>query len=204
MTDYSQYGEQAAILRHVRKLANEQHRPEDMGRFLDIGAWHPTQFSNSRALFEMGWTGVLIEPSPGPMQNLMNEYGSDDRVGLVQAAVTPAGGFVTMHMTDDAVSTHDLAEYEKWKDATTFRGRVTVPSISVADLFAQFGGFDFVNIDAEGCSASIFTTMLGLDILPPCVCVEHEGRTTELLVMANDKNYGLGLVNGTNLVLVRG
>ena len=41
------------------------------GRFLDIGAWHPTVFSNTRALIEMGWSGVMIEPSPGPFLNIV-------------------------------------------------------------------------------------------------------------------------------------
>ena len=32
------------------------------GRFLDIGSFHPTHLSNTRLLYEHGWTGVMIEP----------------------------------------------------------------------------------------------------------------------------------------------
>ena len=62
---YSQYGEDQII-------AAEFLRQESAHRFfLDIGAWHPTIFSNTRLLIEQGWSGVIIEPSPGPFMNLM-------------------------------------------------------------------------------------------------------------------------------------
>ena len=33
-------------------------------QFLEIGAYHPEEFSNTRALVELGWGGVYVEPSP--------------------------------------------------------------------------------------------------------------------------------------------
>jgi FkbM family methyltransferase len=42
-----------------------------VGRFLDIGCWDPITFSNSRALVERGWSGVMIEPAPGPFIELL-------------------------------------------------------------------------------------------------------------------------------------
>ncbi len=201
MKDYSQYGEQQTILREVQKL---EKQPKDL-RFLDIGAWHPTQFSNTRALYELGWSGLMIEPSPGPMINLLTEYGRDPRVTLLQAAIMAnAPGTVTMWVTDDAVSTSSIAEHEKWKDAATFRGELVVPAIDVQMLFGMYGGFDFVSIDAEGNSVDIFLAMLSQGILPPVVCVEHESRVEELLVKAQDKRYDLARMNSTNAVLTRG
>lgn len=74
---YSQFDEE----QHV--LAAFSHKTEP-GRFLDIGAWDPITFSNTRALFELGWSGVMIEPSPGPMVEIMRTctkcaIGVDDR-----------------------------------------------------------------------------------------------------------------------------
>jgi len=70
--DYSQYGEQDHILKAVVDcwIAGVDPFPSH-GTFLDIGSWHPTIFSNTRALIELGWSGVIIEPSPGPFINLM-------------------------------------------------------------------------------------------------------------------------------------
>lgn len=198
MTDYSQFGEQGAIL---EALKSDVLEPGDPGRFLDIGAWHPKQFSNTRALYELGWSGVMIEPSSGPMLNLLEEYGNDERVILVQAVVAP--GWVTLHVSDDAVSTASEAEYDKWKDTAKFRGRVLVPSISVEEIAQRWGGFDFVSIDAEGESAWIFLRMLELGQFPTVVCVEHDGRLHDILAAATKEHYKAVLVNSTNAVLVR-
>ncbi|SRR6266567_8798456 len=64
MNSYSQFEEQDHILRAFVRL-------DAPGRFLDIGAWDPITFSNTRALVEMGWSGVMIEPSPGPFIEIL-------------------------------------------------------------------------------------------------------------------------------------
>lgn len=193
MTDYSQNGEQAAILEACK----------GDGRFLDIGAWHATQFSNTRALYERGWGGVLIEPSPGPMLGLLGSYGRDERITLIQSAVSAHGGLVTMQITDDAVSTSDSGVYDTWKNTASYRGAMMVPSLTWRDIATQFGGFQFVNIDAEGASSQLFLAMLSQGIFPSAVCVEHDGRTTELLSAATPHNYKAVLVNGGNMVVTR-
>ncbi len=197
MTDYSQSGEQTAI------LAAFEGR-ECQRRFMDIGAWHPVQFSNSRALYELGWRGVMIEPSPQPMLNLIDAYGNDERITLIQAAVSLIPGFVSLHVSDDAISTASETEYERWKDAAKFRGRITVPVITLAQIAAQFGGFDFVSVDTEGTSAELFLQMLGLELFPTCVCVEHDGRLVEICEAATRNDYKLVFSNATNAVMVRG
>ncbi len=60
---YSQFDEE----RHILEAFADQHS----GRFLDVGCWDPITFSNTRALFERGWSGVMIEPSPGPFMELL-------------------------------------------------------------------------------------------------------------------------------------
>ena len=172
------------------------------GRFLDIGAWHPKTFSNTRALFELGWSGVMIEPSPGPMLNLLAEYGNEPRITLVSAAVGLVAGFASMHITDDAVSTVDEKAYTTWKDGAKWRGSMSVPIITLEEIALRFGGFDFWNIDAEGISVDLFKRMMVLGHEPRCVCVEFDDRLKELMSVATTK-YNLVYSNGTNAVMVR-
>ena len=198
--DYSQFGEQAAILAGVERTCGADKNP----RFLDIGAWHPFQFSNTRALYEMGWGGVMIEPSPGPMLNLIDEYGNDERVTLVQAAVGLDAGLISLHVSDDVVSTGSEAEYERWKGTAKFRGRITVPVLTLEEIANRWGGFSMYSIDAEGVSADLFLRMLKLGHFPSVAVVEHDNRTTELLAAASLEHYRTELVNSTNMVIVRG
>lgn len=198
---YSQYEEERYILEicgDPRDLAGANY---PIGRFLDIGSWHPTDKSNTRALFELGWSGVMIEPSPGPMLNLLNEYANEPRITLVQAAVRVEPGLMQLHVTDDAVSTADRKQYEQWKEVTTFRGLITVPALSVVDLFVHFGGdFEMVNIDVEGTSVDVFKEMLRIGPRPKCVVVEHDSRFVELSQIAKAGDYEVVEENGTNRV----
>jgi FkbM family methyltransferase len=193
MTDYSQTGEQPVILSALRDI--------ETGRFLDIGSYHPTVFSNTRALYELGWSGIMIEPSPGPMRSLLAEYGNEPRITLIQAAVALAPGLVEMRISDDAVSTADEKNYERWKTAGGFIGRMLVPGITLVDIFGGFGGFDFINIDVEGGSAELFLKCLDLKVFPKCFCVEvDEGRLNEMMTKASASGY-TAKVLGANLVL---
>ncbi len=191
MTSYSQYGEDSLYLPLL----------PPMGRFMEIGSWHPTDKSNSRALYERGWSGILIEPSPGPLLNLLSEYHDEPRIQIIAACVSCEGGLVTLQVTDDAVSTSDRQQYDAWKSVTKFRGALTVPAISVADLFARFGGeFGFVSIDTEGTSVDIFAEMLRVGPRPRVVVVEHDSRFVELSQYAEQGNYRMIHENGTNRI----
>ena len=232
MKDYSQSGEQAAILDVFRLLpgygfhkrfdatSGEERtkcqwcdKPESLwegscksemrGRFLDIGAYHPTVFSNTRALYELGWSGVMFEPSPGPMRALVAEYGNEPRIELVQAAVSLTPGAVLLHVTDDAVSTSCPDEYEVWREKGGYIGKLLVPALTVADILNRWGSFDFVNIDAEGVSADLFLEFLRRDQMSPCYCVEVDvGRLNEMMTAASAAGYTAKVI-GANLVLSR-
>lgn len=199
MTEYSQDREQTAIFEALR--GEDAIRDSTQETVIEIGSWHPFTFSNSRALIECGWKAILVEPSPGPMASLLDEYGNNDRVKLIQAAIGMHENLVQMHITDDAVSTSESGVYEQWKNATKFRGSMYVPVITLERLVSQFGGACVWSLDAEGLSVDLFTRMMVLQILPPVVVVEHDNRMVELLQMATKHGYVCTFSNATNVVL---
>lgn len=195
---YSQYAEQQYILEALGNLP--------CGKLLDLGAWHATEFSNSRALIESGWDAVLVEPSPEPFLGLLKEYGNNPRVQLVHAAIG-APGFLKMHATADAVSTSDSKVYERWKIDGGYYGSFWTPTFSLADIFYDFGEtWDFVSIDVEGSSAEVFTEWLATGKRPQCICLEHDQPTTEkfsdcpVATQARAAGYRELYLNGTNVV----
>jgi hypothetical protein len=94
---YSQNSEEAYILAYFKN---------NIGKFLDIGAYNPFKFSNTRKLFELGWSGIFIEPSPICFKNFVSEYQNVDRITLINKAV----------VTDDRV---EIAFYESNGDAVS-------------------------------------------------------------------------------------
>lgn len=199
---YSQNSEEQHILRIVTIEGEKNH----VGRFLDIGAYNPKLFSNTRALFERGWGGVMVEASPGPFLDLMIEYGECERVELVCAAVgvAPKSRLVRFHHSEAGVGTSNDAHYQKWRDKAEFEGRFFASVITIGDLIVQFGiDFDFVNIDVEGESAEVFLRALNARLRPKCFCVEHDGRQEELTRVALLHGYCQEDLNGENVIFAR-
>ncbi len=177
-------------------------------RFLDIGAFHPTVFSNTRQLFEAGWEGVMIEPSPLPMEKLLREYGNKPRITLIQAAVGMDPSLTLLHVTEDALSTTDPAQKERWTDPNDktkdggYYGSMFVPQITLAELFeAVSADFDFVSIDTEGSSFELLKEMFRLGVNPWCVCFEHDGRYPESFAVIHEQGYKVVYENATNRVI---
>lgn len=210
---YSQYEEEKYIL---EAFAHPHWNPmtATTPRFLDIGAFHPKDKSNTRALFELGWSGVMIEPSPGPMRNLLEEYGNEARITLVSAAVGLNPGLVSLYITDDAVSTSSESVRSTWREVGGYFGNLLVPVITFEQIIPEgdikghpwdgFRQFDFVNLDAEGISADLFrNALLDHGWRPHCWCVEHDGRADELKSLAMGPGYYCVYENGTNIVLVK-
>jgi FkbM family methyltransferase len=194
---YSQNAEEQHILRIVG---------DQPGRFLDIGAYNPKLFSNTRALYERGWSGVMVEASPGPFLDLLIEYGNCDRVELVSAAVGTDRKLTRFQHSEAGVGTSNDAHYQKWRDKAQFDGRFWAPAITLQELFTQFGhDFDFVNIDVEGNSAELFACMMQIrpQCRPKCFCVEHDGRQAELTKLALLQGYCMEHLNGENVIFAR-
>ena len=168
MIDYSQHGEQAVIVAHCG----------EPGVFLDIGANDGLTFSNTRALVDLGWRGVHVEPGAAAFaklkQNLPNAC-------AYKVAVSDQDGEAPFHESD-ANSRHMISslldfERQKWR-CYTF-ATVQVETVTVASLLrrAELSRVDFLSIDAEGSDLLIFRqfdlSALGVRL----VCVEHNGKS---------------------------
>ena len=210
MTDYSQSGEQAIILKALGYQPGFNGVAEIIaggpltGKFLDIGAWHPKTFSNTRALYELGWSGVMVEPSPGPMRDLLKEYGRDGRITLIQALISlNHRTLALLHVTDDALSTTDEGLRKAWGERGGYFGKLWVPQVPLGQLLSG-DPFDFINIDAEGQSGKLFLEVLYLGTpMPQCICVEHDGSAEEMREVGKKCGYRNAQECGVNLILWR-
>ena len=193
---YSQRDEEQYILAACAKAKRR--------RVLDIGAWHPTDKSNSRALIEQGWGGVLIEPSPGPLRKLVEAYGKVSNIDIVSAAVSCESGMVRINITDDAVSTSDPDKAEEWRKNGGYIGYLTVPTLTITDILNRWPPFDFVSIDTEGSSVDLLHRLLATEMYPACICVEHDNRIVEAMQAARARHYRPVYESTENLVFALG
>jgi hypothetical protein len=142
--NYSQNDEQIVILGVFEGITN--------GRLLDLGAFDGTNFSNSRALMELGWEGVLVEPSPWPFSALVKLYWDNPKATLINGFIVPRrhANVVRPQLleylaTPDAISCQEESTAAIW-GRQNFRKVWTNPI--PFNLIPQ-GPYDFVTIDIE-------------------------------------------------------
>ena len=190
--DFSQYGEQAIVLEYVRR------NPNGYTRFcVDVGAYDGAVGSNSRALFEMGWGGLAIEPNPRTFARLRALYVGRSDITCVQIAVSDheAEG-VEMQF---AVGPEGVAEEDKWKYA-----QVSTLNDSFAESYRRDLGYryerstvdlttltgllithrvptdlGFLSIDCEGEDIKIVRELDLSTFRPRLICVESDDQNRQ-------------------------
>lgn len=208
MNSYSQYGEDEIVASHF---------PEDFkGKVLEIGAWNPTQFSNSRAFIDRGWDAVLIEPTPLAVEALVREYGNNPAVTVISAAVGLGPTPLKMTITADAVSSSDENVVNLWQQVGGYYGKLHVATLEPFEVVGLYGPFDVVSIDAEGMSVELLEQFADIWEFggphdcnlakPRVIVVEFDGRRERVWAIAGRLGFKVvmdGNVNGTNMILAR-
>lgn len=202
---YSQNKEEEVILNYFG---------DKKGIFLDVGANDGVTFSNTRALAEGGWRGVLIEPSPKAFSLLKENIKPFKGMYAYQFALGDTNGELRFmdsgsHLGRGDVgllSTANEQDYNKWKASTQFE-EITVKCFRYKTFmnrlkFLKVDGFDFISIDAEGYDLTILEQ---IDLRhTSCVCVEWNGfaeRKEEFERLAT--GFKIIYQSGENLIFAR-
>lgn len=173
MKNYSQNNEQEVILKYFEGQT---------GQFLDIGANDGVTFSNVRALAELGWKGVFVEPSPKAFERLRTNYDGLKGFYFYNFAIADHNGKVFLQESGPLVSQDDVAlvstihqkEMKRFIGATKYE-TVEVPCLRWKTFLNRISikDFDFITIDVEGSE---------MDILPELdltnttmICIEFNG-----------------------------
>lgn len=176
MKDFSQNGEQAIILKYF----GSQH-----GTVLDIGANDGVLLSNSRALIELGWSAVLVEPAPEAHRKLVLNNANavfSDRVKIVNAAITTQDGLIDFYDSGTHLKKGDTSllsttrpeEMDRWKKSGEVFTKTTVRGITVETLLRETGltHAEFISIDCEGVDLQVLTQLDLTALGTRMVCVE--------------------------------
>jgi FkbM family methyltransferase len=180
-----------------------------VGTFLDCGANDGITLSNTRALAEAGWKGVLIEPSPKAYARLVENYKNFSGIYTYPFALSHANREMTLHESSSLLNQNDIGlvstfhdhEKERFKSVCqytevkvkAFRWKTFLNRLSIKR-------FDFISMDIEGSE---------LDVLPQIdltkvkmICVEWNGKNKQQFT---DICAGFRLIaeNGENLIFAR-
>jgi FkbM family methyltransferase len=194
---YAQHAEDDAVLEAVG---------DTVGRFLDIGAHDGAYLSNTLALVERGWSGVMVEANPFIFARLVERHGGNPKLSLVNSAIGLSCRVVKLWPAriDDALSTTEPSQVTAREAQANFGTPFHVSMIPLLTLLASFNGpVDALSIDTEGTSVDLLLAFPFGTITPKVVCVEHDGRRRECREHLDRWDYRVVLENDENLVFVR-
>ena len=147
---YGQFGEDA-IIQAVLKKEN--------GFYVDVGAYHPTLYSNTYALYRRGWHGLTIDPNKDMIQ-LHTKLRPRDTT--VTAGVGENGTGTYYRYSDGAFNTFSKSDAEERMNNTylTLLGKDEVQSRPLRDVLDEqkITEIDFLNIDVEGKDFEVLAT----------------------------------------------
>jgi FkbM family methyltransferase len=188
---YTQNAEETYIVESLSSIQN--------GRFLDIGAHDGITFSSTRKLYDNGWSGVYVEPSPDVLPNLYKNAGSNCTV-LPVAIGTSNGSMDFYSSGGDMIGSLSTAHVKLWENCAKFN-KTTVDVMTVDELEKQIGTqFDFIGIDVEGINLDVFNQFDWNKWNPTCVCLEYESHKNYMTDVMNKAGYKLKYTSSENLV----
>ena len=192
---YSQKEEEKYILNYFKNVS--------YGRFLDIGAYNGVKYSNTRALFEKGWRGVVVDPAPTSVAALTELYGDVKGMAVVDQCIGEYSTPVDFYESpNDAYSSTEIEHVQFWTERGIQFERHTVPMVTWRQLLGAVGAdFYFVKIDAEGMSVRLLELM-PFDKLPNllCVMVEHENQFTRCIQHFLIHGFNTFICEGDNII----
>lgn len=114
------------------------------GVFLDVGSGHGQIGSNTRALEDLGWTGICVDPFPVAMEGRSCQM-------IKEVVSNEAGKTVKFHTHDGLGGIADTLG--KWKDEASKAPAVEMTTVTLAEVLerAKAPAFiHFLSLDIEG------------------------------------------------------
>ncbi len=194
---YSQNQEETFILEYFRGKAD--------GKFIDIGAYHVEQFSNTRQLYLNGWSGLLVEPAPDNYNAIADHYKDEPRIKVLNCAIGTVSGEIDFYACNDAVSTTDISHKEKWGAAGVPYNKIKVNQVNVVDFMNEHcKDVDFLSIDTEATNMQLFR------MIPDWVfeqikmiCIEHDLHYDEISERLDKFGFKTLHLNAENIILAK-
>jgi FkbM family methyltransferase len=140
--------------------------PQSNGVYVDIGASHPVECSNTHALYNRGWRGLLIEPLFWNWPALLRHRRGDF---LVESAVRNYTGQTVLRVQGSVSSVLPSWNIQEIAEIIVDCER----GVEILDQFPSIrDACAFCNIDVEGAEQEVITSIDWATFRPKVVCVE--------------------------------
>jgi FkbM family methyltransferase len=126
------------------------------GHFLDVGSGHGTIGSNTKALEELGWTGICVDPFPTHMEGRTCQ--------MIKEVVSSVSGQTVKFHTHAGLG--GIADtLGKWKEEASKSPAVELTTVTLAEVLGRAKApmfIHFLSLDIEGAELDALRG-IGLD-----------------------------------------
>lgn len=204
---YSQCGEDL-IIDFFFSAIRQKPRPS----YLDIGAYHPTVFSNTFYFYRKGSRGVCVEPDPTLIKPFQRQRSRDVllNVGVGTGETEKADFYV---MTSKTLSTFSAEEARRCHENTEYKIErvIELPLLSINEIIIRnFNDRpDFISLDIEGYDLAMMRTFDFTRFRPELFCIETIEFTTgkkndDLIKLMQQSGYSIYADTRINTIFVDG
>ncbi len=150
---FSQYGEDALLFLTMK--------PSNHGFYVDVGAYHPIDGSNTYKLYLRGWRGLTIEPNPKVKASFRGVRGGDTHLTM---GVSPEPGALTYYEFEISMLNTMVSERAESlrQEGYVFKKTQTIACEPLNDILANHGAgrhVDLLSVDCEGFDLSIIQSL---------------------------------------------
>ena len=174
---YSQFGEDTLIAEFLsgNSLVNRSKF------YVDIGAYHPSRFSNTKLLCFLGWKGINVDPNPDSIKLFQEARPADINLNM---GISSKSGHADLYcFQEGAVNTFDKESAEALvRKGWAFLGPRKVLLMQINELLDKYlpddvkkYGIGFLDIDCEGLDAEIIESLDIAKYNPLILAVEANG-----------------------------
>lgn len=175
LNSYSQNKEDIIIDRLLKR--------EKYGFYVDVGAFDPTRFNNTKRFYLKGWHGINIEPDPARIKKFYEKRPKDINLNI---GVAGKNGVLTFHKFDPpTLSTFSKSvakDYQKQGFKLTETMKIQVGKLG--DILAKYQKskeIDFFSIDTEGFDLEVLKGNSWKRFKPKVICIEENGSQEKYL-----------------------
>jgi FkbM family methyltransferase len=164
------------ILRHI--LGSDKTQ----GFYVDIGAVHPTLFSNTYFFYSYGWRGLNVEACPGSKEIFDKVRPRDINLEI---GVARESGNLTYYVVDEASTMNSFSiEFLRHLGIEdSVKRTISVAVRPLSEIFDQYLPenlkIDFMSVDVEGKDLEVLESNNWSQYRPTLVVVEDAAQKTE-------------------------
>ena len=165
----SQFGEDKFLLSLFEK--------KYIGKYLDVGCFHPTKHNNTSLFYKNGWQGINIDLNPLTIDlfNFMRPKDININTAVSSEETEKTLFFLDERNTQNTLSENQLIflkNHHNIKDEEIIKKKIQTRRLDKILEENNFKDIDFMNLDVEGHESEVLKTIDFKKIKIRYICIE--------------------------------